>query len=225
MDMIAVRGVLIRFTILLLLIFSLVLSAFMQTERSAFAGPVIMAALTILVLGLHFLYQQSVKPCHSDPMYTDKRDYLVAIAWCLGLSLYLEILAVCRYFLLPIAFPSVSVSPVVFQGLVLVPMAVAVTAFILWKCLLLLATVKRDFLAWHRRDPTGVRNTMKIIGAFILFVAGIVVFLQENTRVFNEGRIDWASYHQNISGLLWIIIIISLVGLVYIWVTQKTDNY
>ncbi|PKL64567.1 MAG: hypothetical protein CVV32_07795 [Methanomicrobiales archaeon HGW-Methanomicrobiales-3] len=220
-----VNGVIIRFTICMLLIISLIMSAFIKGERLAFVGPVIMVAFTLVILGLHLIYKWTINPDPDDPMFTHRGNYRDAIIWSLVFFCYLEGLALTQYLILPRVFPSFSVSPLVFQALVLVPLAVSATAYVLLALLREITIIRDSFFAWYHRDPKGARNSIYVFSAGFAFLAGIIVFLQANSIALRDGRIDWAQYYENFSCLLWVSIVISLIMIVYIFVIlQKTDT-
>jgi len=220
-----VRGLLIRFTILILLIISLVFSGFSHGERTAFLGPVVITLLTLFVIGLYAYYNRMMNPGPDDPMYLLRQDYIPAVGWCIAFLCYLEVLSLIQYLVLPRIFPSLQISPIVFQGLVLVPLAVSLTAYVLWEILCAVIAIRNELVAWSNRDPKGVRNTAGIFSAFMLFVGIIFLGMRENSSAFSEGRIDLATYNLQFSYILWIIIILSLIVLVYLFVSLiNADN-
>ncbi|OPX63358.1 MULTISPECIES: hypothetical protein [unclassified Methanoregula] len=216
----ATIGVILRFLILVLLILSLVLIGSFHGERDAYIGPVIVTLLALAVVCSHLIYNKIMHPAPDDLMYARNQDYIIAIIWCGIFFCYLEALACIQYAILPNAFPSVVVSPVVFQGLVLVPMAISVTWYVLWEILINLVSLKNITLEYYRQNPKSFWG----FGVFIIINGAIFYSVMSIVAAFREGQIDKATANQIFSVILWVMILMSIGTLVYTWIINNRDS-
>jgi hypothetical protein len=215
------KGKIIRFFIIIFLLMTVFSSAFLWGERYAFAGPALMLLLAFVILCLYFVYNRIMNPGPDDPMLVTRRDYFIAAAWCCGIFIYLEVLAGIRFLFLPHVYPSLVVSPGLFQILALFPMALFLSIFFLWWIIdelsLLLDAIRaaiRALRTGYYRNPKSFQALGVVIATNII----LILLLWGNSCALSENRIDRTAYYQNSSFILWAIVIVDIIAFVLAFV-------